>query len=156
MTSHDSSTQLSARSHPSNPINNVIARIWYSYFVLESQWLPTKTGINLTKRKTRNYKTIRSAHSFCLPGATNPQFHQSQYFEKSHDVILFAIDCSRSMLALHDDANFEDAKTSHLLSALNAAVQIQKRKVIVGPYDSVGIMFYNTVRFSRSYHSLYS
>ena len=57
------------------------------------------------------------------------------------------------MLALRDDPNFEDAKTSHLLSALNAAVQIQKRKVIVGPYDSVGIMFYNTVRLSRLFHS---
>ena len=57
------------------------------------------------------------------------------------------------MLALRDDPNFEDAKTSHLLGALNAAVQIQKRKVIVGPYDSVGIMFYNTVRLSRLYHS---
>ena len=50
------------------------------------------------------------------------------------------------MLALHDDTNRENAKTSHLLSALHAAVQIQKRKVVVGPYDSVGIMFYNTVR----------
>jgi len=70
-----------------------------------------------------------------------------QLFEKSHDVILFAVDCSRSMLALHDDPNIEGGKTSHLLGALNAAVQIQKRKVIVGPYDSVGIMFYNTVHF---------
>jgi hypothetical protein len=50
------------------------------------------------------------------------------------------------MLALHDDPNSENSKTSHLLTALYAAVQIQKRKVVVGPYDSVGIMFYNTVR----------
>jgi ATP-dependent DNA helicase 2 subunit 1 len=50
------------------------------------------------------------------------------------------------MLALREDPNYESTKTSHLLSALNAAVQIQKRKVVVGPYDSVGIMFYNTVR----------
>ena len=92
---------------------------------------------------------------FLSPVATNPQSHRSQIFEKNHDVILFAIDCSRSMLALHDDPNFEDAKTCHLLGALNAAVQIQKRKVIVGPYDSVGVMFYNTVRFSYSY-SCYS
>ena|SRR6266702_3812135 len=90
---------------------------------------------------------------FVTSSGNQPQSHQSQYFERSHDVILFAIDCSRSMLALRDDPNFEDAKTSHFLGALNAAVQIQKRKVIVGPYDSVGVMFYNTVRFSRSYHS---
>jgi ATP-dependent DNA helicase 2 subunit 1 len=50
------------------------------------------------------------------------------------------------MLTLHEDPNDEETKSSHFLGALNAAVQIQKRKVIVGPYDSVGIMFYNTVR----------
>lgn len=51
------------------------------------------------------------------------------------------------MLALREDLKYENAKTSHLLSALDATVQIQKRKVVVGPYDSVGIMLYNTVRF---------
>jgi ATP-dependent DNA helicase 2 subunit 1 len=50
------------------------------------------------------------------------------------------------MLALREDPNYENTKTSHLLSALNATVQIQKRKVVAGPYDSVGIMLYNTVR----------
>ncbi|KAI0294877.1 SPOC like C-terminal domain-containing protein [Multifurca ochricompacta] len=74
------------------------------------------------------------------------ELQDTSYFERKHDVILFAIDCSESMLALRDDPNHEDAKTSHLLSALDAAVQIQKRKVVVGPYDSVGIMLYNTAR----------
>lgn len=69
-----------------------------------------------------------------------------QFFERKHDVILFAIDCSQSMLALDEDPNYENTKTSRLLTALDAAVQIQKRKVVVGPYDSVGIMLYNTVR----------
>ena len=50
------------------------------------------------------------------------------------------------MLALHEDPNYENIKTSRLLIALDAAVQIQKKKVVVGPYDSVGIMLYNTVR----------
>jgi ATP-dependent DNA helicase 2 subunit 1 len=50
------------------------------------------------------------------------------------------------MLALHEDPNYENTKSSRLLTALDAAVQIQKRKVVVGPYDSVGIMLYNTVR----------
>jgi ATP-dependent DNA helicase 2 subunit 1 len=58
------------------------------------------------------------------------------------------------MLALRDDPKFENSKSSRLLTALDAAVQIQKRKVVVGPYDSVGIMFYNTVRFYSC--SLYS
>jgi ATP-dependent DNA helicase 2 subunit 1 len=78
------------------------------------------------------------------------ELQDNSLFERNHDVILFAIDCSRSMLALRDDPNFEDTKTSHLLGALNAAVQIQKRKVIVGPYDSVGIMYYNTARRNES------
>ncbi|KAH8986236.1 hypothetical protein EDB86DRAFT_2832744 [Lactarius hatsudake] len=52
--------------------------------------------------------------------------------------ITMSLDCSRSMLALRDDPNFEDVKTFHFLGALNAAVQIKNRKVIMGPYDSVG------------------
>lgn len=51
------------------------------------------------------------------------------------------------MLELHDDSNREGVKTCHLYTALEAATQIQKRKIIVGPSDSVGILVYNTVRF---------
>lgn len=51
------------------------------------------------------------------------------------------------MLALHDDSTYEDLQTSHLYTALEAAMQIQKKKVIVGPADSVGIMLFNTVRY---------
>jgi ATP-dependent DNA helicase 2 subunit 1 len=48
----------------------------------------------------------------------------------------------------HDDPVYEDegVQSSPLLEALDAAVQIQKRKVIVGPTDSVGILLFNTVR----------
>lgn len=61
-------------------------------------------------------------------------------------MILFAIDCSESMFELRDDPNYEgEVKTCHILTALEAVVQIQKKKVIVGPNDSVGIMFFNTV-----------
>lgn len=50
------------------------------------------------------------------------------------------------MQELRDDPKFEaDIKTSHLLSALEAAMQIQKKKVIVAPNDSVGILLFNTV-----------
>ncbi|KAI0064929.1 Ku DNA-binding complex, Ku70 subunit [Artomyces pyxidatus] len=70
---------------------------------------------------------------------------QSSY-ESKRDVILFCIDCSQSMLALHDDPKYEDAQSSHLLTALEAAIQIQKKKVVVGPNDAVGIMLYNTTR----------
>ncbi|VDC04946.1 unnamed protein product [Peniophora sp. CBMAI 1063] len=71
-------------------------------------------------------------------------FDQSLY-ETRRDVILFAIDCSESMHKLYDDARFEgDVKSSNVLMALEAAMQIQKKKVLVGPNDSVGVLFYNT------------
>lgn len=62
-------------------------------------------------------------------------------------MVLFAIDCSESMQALHDDPKNEGQKTSHLLTALEAAMQIQKRKVVVGPNDSAGILLFNTVGY---------
>lgn len=37
---------------------------------------------------------------------------------------------------------------SHVYTALEAAMQIQKRKVVVGPNDAVGILLFNTVRFT--------
>lgn len=52
------------------------------------------------------------------------------------------------MLALHEDPNYEDVQTCHLYTALEAAMQIQKKKVITGPNDSVGILLFNTVRCS--------
>jgi hypothetical protein len=67
-------------------------------------------------------------------------------------VILFAIDCSPSMLELYDDPENEGTQTSHLLVALDAAVQIQKKKAIVGPNDSVGIIMFNTVRVTIPIH----
>jgi hypothetical protein len=50
------------------------------------------------------------------------------------------------MLEPHGDPSYENGvETCHVLAALNAAVELQKRKVIVGPSDSVGIMLFNTV-----------
>ena len=68
-----------------------------------------------------------------------------QWFEGKRDAILFCIDCSESMQELREDPVSEGVQTSHLLEALDAAVKIQKRKVIVGPTDSVGILLFNTV-----------
>ena len=61
-------------------------------------------------------------------------------------MVLFCIDCSESMQESRDDPVYEGVKTSHLFTALSSAMQIQKRKVIVGPADSVGILLFNTVR----------
>jgi ATP-dependent DNA helicase 2 subunit 1 len=61
-------------------------------------------------------------------------------------VILFCIDGSESMQKSRSDPLYEGVQTSHLLEALDAAVQIQKRKAIVGPTDAVGILLFNTVR----------
>lgn len=74
------------------------------------------------------------------------ELQDNAFFEGKKDVILFAIDCSESMHELRDDPNYEDTKTSHLFMALDAAMQIQKKKVIVGPNDSVGILLFNTTR----------
>ena len=44
---------------------------------------------------------------------------------------------------------------SHLLSVLQAAIALQKRKVMYSPNDSVGILFFNTVRMNTNYPSAY-
>ncbi|KAG2147725.1 SPOC like C-terminal domain-containing protein [Suillus bovinus] len=78
------------------------------------------------------------------------ELQDAAFFEGKRDVILFCIDCSESMHELRDDPNYEDVKTSHLFTALEAAMQIQKKKVIVGPNDSVGIVLFNTTRSSET------
>jgi len=74
------------------------------------------------------------------------ELQDTSYLDGKKDVILFCIDCSPSMLELHDDPKYEDLQTCHLYTALEAAMEIQKRKVIVGPNDAVGIMLFNTTR----------
>ncbi|KAI0308968.1 Ku DNA-binding complex Ku70 subunit, partial [Amylostereum chailletii] len=74
------------------------------------------------------------------------ELQDASAYESKRDVILFCIDCSPSMLELHEDPRYEDVQTCHLLTALEASIQIQKRKVVVGPNDSVGIVFFNTTR----------
>ncbi|KAF9262489.1 Ku DNA-binding complex, Ku70 subunit [Marasmius fiardii PR-910] len=70
------------------------------------------------------------------------------FMETKRDVILFCIDCSSSMHELYDDPVYEGVQTCHLFAALDAAVQIQKKKIITGPNDSVGILLFNTTRKS--------
>jgi ATP-dependent DNA helicase 2 subunit 1 len=70
----------------------------------------------------------------------------TQWFEGKRDTILFCIDCSEAMQESRDDPVYEGVQTSHLLEALDAAMKIQKRKVIVGPTDFVGVLLFNTVR----------
>ncbi|EGN99327.1 hypothetical protein SERLA73DRAFT_168812 [Serpula lacrymans var. lacrymans S7.3] len=76
------------------------------------------------------------------------ELQDASFFEGKRDVILLCIDCSESMQELRDDPVYENVKTCHLLTALEAAVQIQKKKVIVGPNDSIGILLFNTTRQS--------
>ncbi|KAL4074735.1 SPOC like C-terminal domain-containing protein [Scleroderma yunnanense] len=74
------------------------------------------------------------------------ELQDASFFEEKRDVILFCIDCSESMHELRDDPVYKDVKTSHILTALDAAMQVQKKKVISGPNDWVGILLYNTSR----------
>lgn len=102
-------------------------------------------GTKLMKKRMRNYRTRRWAHSFYV-GERYWCCTWSQIYETKRDVILFCIDCSESMLRLYDDPRYEDVKTCHVYTALEAAMQIEKRKIIVGPNDCVGILLFNTVR----------
>ncbi|KAF8885484.1 SPOC like C-terminal domain-containing protein [Infundibulicybe gibba] len=77
------------------------------------------------------------------------ELQDASHLESRRDVIVFCIDCSPSMLELRDDPEYEDTQTCHLYTALDAAMQIQKRKVIVGPNDSVGILLFNTTKTSQ-------
>ena len=51
------------------------------------------------------------------------------------------------MHELRDDPMYKNVQTSHLLAALDAAMQIQKKKVVVSLNDSVRILLFNMVRF---------
>ncbi|KAJ7265510.1 SPOC like C-terminal domain-containing protein [Mycena haematopus] len=50
------------------------------------------------------------------------------------------------MLELREDPVYENVQTCHAYAALDAAMQIQKKKVITGPSDAVGILLFNTTR----------
>ncbi|KAF9477739.1 Ku DNA-binding complex, Ku70 subunit [Pholiota conissans] len=70
-------------------------------------------------------------------------------FETKRDVILFCIDCSESMLEQYESSKYEDKQTCKLYDALEAAMNIQKKKIISGPNDLVGILLFNTTRKSE-------
>ncbi|KAJ7755905.1 SPOC like C-terminal domain-containing protein [Mycena metata] len=74
------------------------------------------------------------------------ELQDASHLESKKDVILFCIDCSESMLELREDPVYENVQTCHAYAALDAAMQIQKKKVIVGPNDAVGILLFNTTR----------
>ncbi|OJT15082.1 ATP-dependent DNA helicase II subunit 1 [Trametes pubescens] len=74
------------------------------------------------------------------------ELQDASLYESKRDVILFCIDCSPSMLEMREDERYEDVQTCNLMVALEAAMQIQKRKVLVGPNDAVGIMLFNTTK----------
>ncbi|TEB31595.1 Ku DNA-binding complex, Ku70 subunit [Coprinellus micaceus] len=77
------------------------------------------------------------------------ELQDTSLYEGKRDVILFAIDCSESMLQQYEHPEYENLQTCHLYMALEAAMQIEKRKIIAGPRDSVGIMLFNTTRKSE-------
>lgn len=72
----------------------------------------------------------------------------NSFYTGTRDVVLFCIDASSSMYTPYDDPVYEGIQTCNFLSALDAAVQVQKKKVLVGPRDCVGIVIYNTVCFA--------
>jgi ATP-dependent DNA helicase 2 subunit 1 len=92
-----------------------------------------------------------------LDDSEDEELADISYFEGKRDVILFCIDASESMQDLYPDPAYADDEeepvmTCHLYTALEAAMMIQKKKVVVGPNDCVGILLFNTVsRFCHCY-----
>lgn len=78
------------------------------------------------------------------------ELQDASFFEGKRDVVLFCIDCSESMHTMREDPENENAQTCHLFTALQAAMKIQKKKIVVGPNDSVGILLFNTARKGNS------
>ncbi|OSC96961.1 ku70-like protein [Trametes coccinea BRFM310] len=78
------------------------------------------------------------------------ELQDSSLYEGKRDVVLFCIDCSPSMYEMREDDRFEDVQTCGLMLALESAMQIMKRKVLVGPNDAVGIMLFNTTKRNES------
>jgi hypothetical protein len=76
-----------------------------------------------------------------------------QFLNLNKDTILFCIDGSSSMHAIPDLTDPRDKKgkakplkgKSLFQQALQCALDVMRRKVIICPNDSVGIMFFNTV-----------
>lgn len=80
-----------------------------------------------------------------------------QYIESLKDVILFAVDCSKSMLEPQMNTSRKkgskptqsqdqpSATYSHMFTTLRAAVELQKRKAMYEPNDMVGILLFNVV-----------
>lgn len=76
------------------------------------------------------------------------------YLESLKDVILFAIDCSPSMLAPQPNTSKKSSQAtaegaspmySHLFATLRGAVALMKKKAMNEPNDMVGILLFNTM-----------
>ena len=73
-------------------------------------------------------------------------------------MLLFCIDASESMITPIKTEDLDEEAQSPMQKLLEAAVELQKRKVVASPNDLVGIMFYNTVcfRLATDRHATYS
>jgi ATP-dependent DNA helicase 2 subunit 1 len=71
------------------------------------------------------------------------ELEDDSWWQGRQDAVLFAIDCSESMLELRDDG--KGNQKSHLLIALEGCRDLQRRKATVSPNDSVGILIFNIV-----------
>ncbi|KZT56728.1 Ku DNA-binding complex, Ku70 subunit [Calocera cornea HHB12733] len=84
----------------------------------------------------------------------------SDWQTSSKDAIIFAIQCSESMHELRDDLQQDDDEgqnkgRTNFEIALRSALELQKRKVVVGPADSVGIVFWDTLEKKGDHRSMY-
>ncbi|KAG8823837.1 ATP-dependent DNA helicase II subunit 1, partial [Serendipita sp. 401] len=82
------------------------------------------------------------------------ELQQSGYADALKDVILFAIDCSSSMMTPRKhqtgkkrpvEGKGDEMEPSHLFGAFKAAVELMRRKAINEPDDMIGIVLFNIV-----------
>ncbi|KZO99302.1 ku70-like protein [Calocera viscosa TUFC12733] len=85
----------------------------------------------------------------------------SSWQTSSKDAIIFAIQCSESMHALREDLPQEEDGSgdykprTNFEIALRSALELQKRKVVVGPNHAVGIVFWDTLEKKGGHRSMY-
>ena len=121
--------------------------IFYAQTSTRTQQLSNAALRRLEQDRRRRGRGAAGLLCELRPGPSHILMNSSlKLYESRRDVILFCIDCSESMLELRDDPNYDNVKTCNLFTALEAAMHIQKKKVIAGPNDSVGILLFNTVR----------
>lgn len=94
--------------------------------------------------------TARTEQNWDVIAENDEDELQEDYLSSLKDVVLFAIDCSPSMMAPQrsnrkGDSMEPSETNSHLFATLKAAAELQKKKAMYEPNDLVGIILFNVM-----------